>query len=153
MAKTWEDAIVEPEKRRVSWKQSNSFRCGLCVLGLWVLLRSYLTVTDDSPNWHSSSGIKSTAECHQVEPLTPSRSTTKLNDTESYLQSEDFRKLAIERLSGAVQIPTQSYDDMGDIGADPRWDIFNSFADYLVKTFPLTHATLQLDKVNTHGLL
>ncbi|EOA91697.1 uncharacterized protein SETTUDRAFT_162319 [Exserohilum turcica Et28A] len=72
---------------------------------------------------------------------------------ETYLSSDDFRNVAIERLSGAVKIPTQSYDDMGDIGTDPRWDIFYSFADYLSKTYPLAHATLQLEKVNTHGLL
>lgn len=76
-----------------------------------------------------------------------------MNNTEIYLHSDEFRKLAITRLSGAVQIPTQSYDDMGDIGVDPRWDVFDSFADYLTKTFPLTHAALQLEKVNTHGLL
>ena len=62
---------------------------------------------------------------------------------ESYLTSDAFRDVAIERLSGAVKIPTQSYDDMGEIGSDPRWDIMYSFADYLGKTFPLTHATLQ----------
>lgn len=72
---------------------------------------------------------------------------------DSYLESDAFRDVAIARLSGAVNIPTQSFDDMGSIGEDPRWDIFYSFSDYLSKTYPLTHATLQLDKVNTHGLL
>jgi Gly-Xaa carboxypeptidase len=72
---------------------------------------------------------------------------------EAYLDSISFRGVAIERLAGAVQIPTQSYDDMGGIGVDPRWDIFYSFADYLAKTFPLAHASLQLEKINTHGLL
>lgn len=118
-----------------------------------MLLRGYLIVAGDAPQWHPSTGTELNARCHQVDPLFPSRSTKELDDTESYLQSDDFRKLAIERLSGAVQIPTQSYDDMGDVGADPRWDIFDSFADYLAKTFPLTHATLQLEKINTHGLL
>ncbi|KAF2130553.1 Zn-dependent exopeptidase [Dothidotthia symphoricarpi CBS 119687] len=42
---------------------------------------------------------------------------------------------------------------MGDVDVDPRWDIFYSFADYLGRTFPLTHASLQLEKINTHGLL
>lgn len=72
---------------------------------------------------------------------------------ESYLTSDGFRDVAIERLAGAVQIPTQSYDDMGEIGEDARWDIFYLFAEYLEKTFPLVHATLQREKVNTHGLL
>lgn len=72
---------------------------------------------------------------------------------ESYLTSNDFRDVAIGRLTGAVKIPTQSYDDMGAIGEDARWDIFYSFADYLEKTYPLVHATLQKENVNTHGLL
>lgn len=72
---------------------------------------------------------------------------------ESYLKSNAFREVAVRRLSGAVKIPTESFDDMGDIGADPRWDVFYSFADYLSQTFPLAHATLQLEKINTHGLL
>jgi len=76
-----------------------------------------------------------------------------MEEMEAYLTSDAFRDAAIERLSGAVKIPTQSYDDMGVIGEDARWDIFYSFADYLSKTFPLAHATLQLEKVNTHGLL
>jgi Gly-Xaa carboxypeptidase len=153
MAKTWEDTVSEPERPRKSWKSSKTLRCIVPLAGLWLLLRTYIALAGDVPQWHPSTGAHLKAQCHQVEPLFPTKSTKELNDTESYLQSDDFRKLAIARLSGAVQIPTQSYDDMGDIGADPRWDIFDSFADYLVKTFPLTHATLQLEKVNTHGLL
>lgn len=72
---------------------------------------------------------------------------------DDFLQSDTFRNKSIERLSGAVQIPTESFDDMGKVGSDPRWDIFSPFADYLEKTFPLVHSTLQLEKINTHALL
>lgn len=72
---------------------------------------------------------------------------------EDYLQSDEFRNKSIERLAGAVRVPTQSFDDLSDVGVDPRWDIFYSFADYLSKTFPLVHNTLQLEKINTHALL
>ncbi|KAI4908246.1 hypothetical protein J4E90_008870 [Alternaria incomplexa] len=124
-----------------------------CLAGLAFL--RHITVPVSSP-WQlpSRSGdVNSKAQCPQVEPLFPARKTKELDEMESYLTSNAFRDVAIERLSGAVKIPTQSYDDMGEIGSDPRWDIMYSFADYLEKTFPLTHATLQLDKVNTHGLL
>lgn len=70
-----------------------------------------------------------------------------------YLGTDAFKTIAIERLSGAVKLPTQSFDDMGEVGKDPRWDIFYSFADYLSKAFPLVHGSLQLEKVNTHALL
>jgi len=72
---------------------------------------------------------------------------------EKYLESDAFRALAIERLSGAVQIPTESFDDMGPVSEDARWNIFNDFATYLAKTYPLVHAGLKLEKVNEHGLL
>ncbi|KZM28531.1 Gly-Xaa carboxypeptidase [Ascochyta rabiei] len=153
MAKSWGDVLTEPKEPRKSWSSSKSLRYILPLLGLWFLLRNYILIASNASQWHPSTDKENKDRCPQVEPLFPSRNTKELNDTESYLASGDFRKLAIERLSGAVQIPTQSYDDMGDIGTDPRWDIFNSFADYLAKTFPLTHATLQLEKVNTHGLL
>ena len=153
MAKTWEDALSKPENPSKNWSVSKLIRCILPLLGLWFILRNYIIVAGHTPQWHPSASTETEKKCSQVEPLFPSRSSKELNDTESYLESDDFRKLAIERLSGAVQIPTQSYDDMGDIGADPRWDIFESFAGYLAKNFPLTHATIQLEKVNTHGLL
>lgn len=72
---------------------------------------------------------------------------------DGYLRSDGFRNKSIARLSGAVQIATQSFDDLGDIGVDPRWDVFYPFAKYLENTFPLVHQTLQLEKINTHGLL
>jgi hypothetical protein len=52
------------------------------------------------------------------------------------LRSEDFRREATERLSGAVQIPTESFDDMRPVGEDKRWDIFQVFHDYLARTYP-----------------
>ncbi|KAJ4320639.1 hypothetical protein N0V94_003287 [Neodidymelliopsis sp. IMI 364377] len=153
MGKTLEDKPRDPERSKKSWSSSTSFRVLFPLLALWFLLRNYIIITGSTPQWQPSTNTGSKVGCPQVEPLLPSRTSEQLNDTEIYLDSDDFRKLAIDRLSGAVQIPTQSYDDMGEIGADPRWDIFNSFADYLAKTFPLTHASLQLEKINTHGLL
>lgn len=97
--------------------------------------------------------IKKEPKCAQVSPLLPSRSTAALDEMGAFLESETFKNVAVERLSGAVKIQTQSFDDMGNVGADPRWDVFFSFADYLVQTFPLVHADLHLEKVNTHGLL
>ncbi|KAF2276894.1 vacuolar carboxypeptidase-like protein Cps1 [Westerdykella ornata] len=91
--------------------------------------------------------------CPQVEPLYPKRRTKALDAMDKFLNSDDFRNATIPRLSGAVQIPTESFDDMGNVGEDPRWDAFYPFAAYLNKRFPLVHSTLQLDKINTHALL
>ncbi|KAH8878798.1 carboxypeptidase S [Thozetella sp. PMI_491] len=72
---------------------------------------------------------------------------------DAFLASDKFRNESIARLSGAVQIPTQSYDDMGPIGEDERWDAMYKFAEYLERIFPAIHSTLQAEKINTHGLL
>lgn len=93
------------------------------------------------------------AKCSQVEPLVPSQQTSALSDMEEYLKSDKFRNETITRMAGAIRIPTQSYDDLGPVGEDPRWDRLYDFADYLKSTFPLVHSTLTLEKVNTHGLL
>ena len=37
--------------------------------------------------------------------------------------------------------------------ADPRWDVFYDVAAYLDSNFPLFHENVELEKVNTHGLL
>ena len=50
--------------------------------------------------------------------------------------SPSYRNLAAQRLSGAVQIPSVTYDGMGKVGTDPRWDIFYSVTQYLRDIFP-----------------
>ncbi|KAI0456819.1 peptidase family M20/M25/M40 [Xylaria acuta] len=92
-------------------------------------------------------------KCPQVEPLVPSQQSPALSEMEEYLRSDKFRNDTVERVAGAVRIPTQSYDDLGAVGEDPRWETMYDFADYLKSTFPLVHTTLALEKVNTHGLL
>ncbi|KAI0251484.1 hypothetical protein BJV78DRAFT_1361617 [Lactifluus subvellereus] len=66
---------------------------------------------------------------------------------------DEFTERAAEWLGGAVRIPTETYDEMGPIGVDERWEIFGQFHDHLAESFPLTHETLTPTKVNTYGLL
>ncbi|KAF1845211.1 carboxypeptidase S [Cucurbitaria berberidis CBS 394.84] len=154
MAKNWgEQTPTVSQSTRRSFKGPRILGLALFYLACWGCLR-YYNNERATPQWYlNPSNFESKARCLQVDPLHPGRTTQELDNVESYLKSETFRNIEIKRLSGAVQIPTQSFDDMGDVGADPRWDIFYSFADYLRKTYPLTHATLQLEKIHEHGLL
>lgn len=34
---------------------------------------------------------------------------------------------------------TQTFDDMGDVGEDPRWNNFSTFHNYLYEKFPLVY--------------
>lgn len=150
MAKGWEKQTLMEEHPRRQRTNSRSWP-GLVLILIFIALLHY-HFYDKSPQLsHRPASLE--PKCPQVEPLFPTKSTKELDDMEDYLKSEEFRNKSIKRLSGAVQIPTQSFDDLGSVGVDPRWDIFYSFADYLSHTFPLVHATLQLEKINTHALL
>ncbi|KAL7420324.1 hypothetical protein Q5752_005293 [Cryptotrichosporon argae] len=65
----------------------------------------------------------------------------------------DFVKLSHHRLQGAIQIRTETFDDMSFNASDLAFDVFYDFEAYLRKTFPLFHAQLSLEHVNVHGLL
>ena len=76
--------------------------------------------------------------CPQYPALrTLSESKRKLEkEVLDELSGDDFFDKSVKRMQGAVQIPTESFDDMGPVGEDPRWEVFPKFHDYLEKTFP-----------------
>ncbi|KAL8378075.1 hypothetical protein RB595_008667 [Gaeumannomyces hyphopodioides] len=92
-------------------------------------------------------------KCAQVDPLLPNATSPQLRDMEALFSTAAFRDLSAARLSGAVRIPTVSYEDMGAVGEDPRWLALVPLRDYLAVTFPLAHAALRRELVNGHGLL
>lgn len=51
--------------------------------------------------------------------------------------SEAFVGESVRRMQGAIGIPTMSFDDLGEVGEDDRWAIFEKFHGYLEETFPL----------------
>jgi Gly-Xaa carboxypeptidase len=53
------------------------------------------------------------------------------------LSSDAFFDKSLKKMQGAINIPTESFDDMGKVGEDPRWDIFADFHAYLKEAFPL----------------
>ncbi|KZS94463.1 carboxypeptidase S [Sistotremastrum niveocremeum HHB9708] len=93
------------------------------------------------------------ALCPQTEGLVPVKNQQTAEDLHSLFATENFQTKAIEWLSGAVQIPTESYDRMDPVGQDSRWLAFVPLHDYLAEAFPLIYSTLKLTKVNTYGLI
>ncbi|KAF1343627.1 carboxypeptidase S [Delphinella strobiligena] len=135
-----------PPKRQL---RKSTFSCIALLFALWLLF-DIVHITHPSKH-HKHHG--SSSQCTQVEPILPEHQTAKLIDMDAGLNSSAFEKVSVGRLQGAVQIKTESFDDMGEIGEDKRWDVFYGFAEYLKKTFPLVHDKLDLDVVNTHGLI
>lgn len=149
------DQVKPAPKKRSSWLALLSTAAiGYCVL---------YAVAGHGPinHWRhkhkhqhqKSGGANAAAQCAQVEPLWPTLKTSNLDHMDTYFTDSKYLNESIARLAGAIQIPTQSYDDMGEIGTDKRWDVMYDFASYLEKTFPQLHKSLSLEKVNTHGLL
>lgn len=75
-----------------------------------------------------------------------------LRPSEHLMESRQ-RDLQVKRLSSAVQVPTESYDDNGSVDDDPRWATFGDFHSVLAELFPLIHSKMHLRKVNRYGLL
>ncbi|KAF9453562.1 carboxypeptidase S [Macrolepiota fuliginosa MF-IS2] len=93
------------------------------------------------------------ATCAQGDPLLPERHSELWTNISATISSGDFQSKAVDWLSRAVQIHTESWDNMDSVGIDPRWEVFKPFQSYLLGAFPLVHSTLKLTKVNTYGLV
>lgn len=115
-------------------------------VSLWRIGHALHDIVDDATS------KPTTHACKQVDPLLPSVTSDKLQAMEEAFDSDEYHEASAKRLSGAVQIKTQSFDNLGPIGEDERWEAMYPFAEYLEKTFPLVHSQLQLEKINTHGL-
>ncbi|CCE81875.1 Piso0_002553 [Millerozyma farinosa CBS 7064] len=70
------------------------------------------------------------------------------------LQDERFRLKSVEKLSRAVQVDTQIGDEHPNVPDAPEvWAKFEKFHKYLEKTFSVVYENLEVEKLNTYGLL
>lgn len=60
--------------------------------------------------------------CEQAEAI-----YLKLLDVNALMDGNEKR--CLDWLSGAVRVPTEIFDDMGDIGVDDRWEAFYGFSE------------------------
>ncbi|KAF5350772.1 hypothetical protein D9758_010392 [Tetrapyrgos nigripes] len=93
--------------------------------------------------------------CVQASPLFPDLHDNLWTELQRDLEAKEFKEKVVEWLSGAIQVPTEMFDDMGPVDQDPRWKNRKLFHEYLVQAFPLIHSNqhITLQKVNTYGLL
>ncbi|KAJ3558574.1 hypothetical protein NM688_g840 [Phlebia brevispora] len=122
-----------------------------------ILLWYYISTAFASPAnqfpLSQEKAVDQSALCPQVPPLLPSKHT-KLDIVLDTLYNQNvFQHSAFEALGGAIRVPTESYDDLGPVGDDPRWDTFALLHAYLERTFPQVYASLEVAKVNTYGLV
>ncbi|KAJ7650966.1 hypothetical protein FB45DRAFT_889219 [Roridomyces roridus] len=91
--------------------------------------------------------------CPQSTSIAPEKNAALWNELTALHSTDAFLKRAAAQLSAAVQIPTETYDAMGPVGEDPRWESRGPFVEHLATAFPLVHGALDLQKVNTYGLV
>ncbi|EJT98323.1 carboxypeptidase S [Dacryopinax primogenitus] len=91
--------------------------------------------------------------CVQPEGLVPSNRA--LVDTiYADFWNEVFQNKSAELLGAAVQIETESYDDLGEVDKDPRWEEkYAPLHQWLEGAFPHVYKALQVETVNTWGLV
>ncbi|KAK6464191.1 hypothetical protein DFJ63DRAFT_311491 [Scheffersomyces coipomensis] len=92
--------------------------------------------------------------CPLYDPIVP-KSFIKDNSTVlTILNDESFRLQSVQKLANAVQVDTQIGDDQPDVDEAPElWEQFKGFHAYLEKTFPTIYAELEVEYVNTYGLV
>lgn len=132
--------------------------CAIVALELLLLLKMGCTVSSIgryiiTRHHDSDTTLAAGEQCRQAGPLFPREKSPGLERLDEFLASAQFLNASISRMAGAIQIPTVTYDDMGEVGDDDRFDAFFDLAAYLERTFPLVHRTLELERINTHGLL
>ena len=57
-------------------------------------------------------------------------------NVEKLFKSDEFKKLSVGRLSGAVMIPTD-FGHMGPVREDERWEVFYDLEKCFMDTLPL----------------
>lgn len=89
-----------------------------------------------------------------VSPVRPKSYNSDSNNAHNIYYDPSFRSKSIQKLQGAVQIETESYDDSLDPSEDMTpWTKFFKFFRYLEETFPLLYQHLKFERVNEVGLL
>lgn len=99
-------------------------KAGLVSLAVIAALLRLSPSLRPSPQVHlGGHSTTSTFLCQQHEPLLPALE----RELSERMASQSYQQQAIAWLSGAVQRDTESYDIMGPVGEDERWEKFGVF--------------------------
>ncbi|EIM86566.1 carboxypeptidase S [Stereum hirsutum FP-91666 SS1] len=112
-----------------------------------------LSLNPERPSASQSNAASGEALCPQADPLSPQKHAAFLAEMDGLYGTEEYKLWAYENLGGAVRIPTESYDDIGPVGEDPRWETRLLLHDYMLKRFPLVHSTLPRTVIHKYALV
>lgn len=90
--------------------------------------------------------------CQQVSGLSPTNAKVE-QFIRDQVESPEYHTEIIDKLAKIVQIPSESYDDLGLVGEDERWNIFFEIEKFILLNYPTVLKHVKLDHANTHGLI
>ncbi|KZT53554.1 carboxypeptidase S [Calocera cornea HHB12733] len=147
-------APAAPKQQSLLWKLAKlavvCLAAGYLVAPHLSLVHSHLPARLGGTHGHSHAPLA--ASCAQTGALKPSNATLL---TALYTQFADpvFVNKSAELLGASVRIPTETYDGLGEVGEDERWEKFGPFHAWLEGAFPSVHTAFKKETVNTWGLV
>ncbi|CAK9440074.1 uncharacterized protein LODBEIA_P41740 [Lodderomyces beijingensis] len=96
-----------------------------------------------------------TEVCQQYDYKSPASYKKDNSTVLKILFDPTFRNASAKKLSGAVQVATDVYDEDPSVEEDPQYwqDKFEPFYNYLNKTFPIAFTHFKVELVNSHGII
>ncbi|SCU77860.1 LADA_0A02586g1_1 [Lachancea dasiensis] len=89
-------------------------------------------------------------ECDSYGALEPAFTSS----LDKILYNREYKQSIIDKLAGAIQIPTEIFDDSPEPSPDVQlWQNFQKLHDYLEQQFPELYAEVDVEKVGGYGLL
>ncbi|SCU99345.1 LANO_0F01530g1_1 [Lachancea nothofagi CBS 11611] len=89
-------------------------------------------------------------ECGIYGPLKPAFT----NSLDEIMYDSEYKRGVIDKLAGAIQIPTEIFDDTPKPSPDLAvWKNFQNLHIYLEEQFPLLYKTLDVENAGGYGLL
>lgn len=141
---------LDDNSRRNLYNKKNVI-CGLSAIALLIVLFStnvvgYLKIL------FQPTGDKSICPLYEIKR--PDNFVDDNSTVSQIIEDERFRLLSIEKLAGAIQVDTQIGDNQPDVPDAPeKWAQFKKFHKYLQNTFPTIYEKLEVETVNTYGLV
>ncbi|CAG8895957.1 unnamed protein product [Penicillium egyptiacum] len=133
-----------------SWFVHGTLVIGLISAFIAVFIKSFQS--SSPPVLHKYTLGTDSGICQQVPKLSPRNKQVEQYVREK-VDSEEYQREIINKLSAIIRIPSESYDDLGPIGEDDRWNVFFEVQDYIKVNYPTVFENVALDHANTHGLI
>ncbi|EPY53336.1 vacuolar carboxypeptidase [Schizosaccharomyces cryophilus OY26] len=147
------------------WMKKSKLICQRILYGLLFIILGYATLSllvflrlyPDRVQYLKSLRVANDSFCYQPPVLVSSTKEpfldTKDISCSNFINSPEYWNESLARFQKVLRVPTVSYDDLGDVGEDDRWNIFGDLHDVFREIFPNIFEKLQVEYVATYGLL